>query len=98
MKSNSIITRISSVSTKRYFSFAVIGLGMLAVFAAGDASAMTWPPTAADVTDLLGDVALVIGGLIAAAVTAGLVLYGGWQGLMAALGAFSKLVSKSFGR
>lgn len=63
-----------------------------AVSAAGNASAMTWPPTAADLATAFGSVVTTIGDIFAAAVTAGLVLYGGYLAVMSAIRFFSKFV------
>lgn len=63
-----------------------------AVSAASNASAMTWPPTAADLASAFGDVVTTIGDIFAAAVTAGLVLYGGYLAVMSAIRFFSKFV------
>jgi hypothetical protein len=93
----SFISRVTRFF-KSKVGYIVPALAVLAVSHSGSAYAMDWPPTASDVTTLLAAVVLTIGGLVAAAVVAGLSLYGGWQGLMAALSSFSKVVSKAFGR
>jgi hypothetical protein len=94
---NAVISRVTRFF-KSKVGYIVPALVVLAVSHSGSAYAMDWPPDASDVAALFAGVVVVIGGLIAAAVTAGLTLYGGWQGLMAALSSFSKVVSKAFGR
>ncbi len=96
---NAFISRVTRFFKSKVAGYIVPVLALLAVVShSGSAYAMDWPPTASDIATLLGAVVVVIGGLIAAAVTAGLTLYGGWQGLMAALSSFSKVISKAFGR
>lgn len=66
-----------------------------AVAVATQSFAMAWPPTSADVGSAVGDVVETIGGIFAAVVTAGLVLYGGVMAVQAGIGFFSKFVKRS---
>ncbi len=66
-----------------------------AVAVATQSFALAWPPTSADVGSAVGDVVTTIGGIFAAVVTAGLVLYGGVMAVQAGLAYFSKFVKRS---
>jgi len=73
---------------------------VLMVLLVGVCSAFATDPTTIDFSNAIdwSAIATVISGLVVAAVGGAAVLFGGFQGLKAAMSAFVSVVSKSFGR
>jgi hypothetical protein len=59
---------------------------------AGNAYALDWPPTSTEIASAFTSLVTTLGEIIAAVATAGLVLYGGYVGIMFAIQFFSKFL------
>ncbi len=93
---SNVCSKVRSVVSKTRNVYVPAAAGAVAVgFASVNAYAMAWPPTPADITTAFTDIGDNIGTILAAAITVGLVLYGGVLAVQAAITFFSKFVKRS---
>ncbi len=91
-----VCSKARTVVSKTRNVYVPAAAGAVAVgFASANAYAMAWPPTAAEITTAFTDIGDNIGSILAAAITIGLLLYGGVLGVQAAIRFFSKFVKQS---
>lgn len=90
-----IFDKLTSKVSNAYLTAGIFVFGALVSMAPSLALALTWPPTAADITSSFTDVGDNIGEIIAAVATVGLVLYGGVVAIMAGIQWFTKFYRAS---